>query len=674
MRRGQTPAWAFFYLGKMQPTTFAELSPAPEEYELFDLDLSDGDLNNMLIKSLQRNIDHWDGEPFSFGKVDDENVRYLLGEQFDRKYLRQGEEPVIDNRMFTATRAVLAYVNARVATPEVAPSGSDKHKIQFAKDFQHALYQHGVDNMLNRKAKAATKNLVVRKRAFLKLRFDPNQGAYGDIIVETIDPADIIVDRFATYLNEPNTIYHRQRCTVEELISKFPKKKDAIQKALGIKRGVFTQRSQQITYYETWFGYYDKQNVRRQGLAWFLPQGNLVLGKMQNPNWIYTGDDVQDKLVNFSSEPIKPFITFNYLNNGKSYLDETSLFDQARPQQKALNKRSQQVMENADYVNGRWVADSEAMSQDDATKFINKNPKTIALVKSQNRPVKDSINVFDAQSLPNYVENLIYDHRNEIDQIMGTPNIFRGQQQSDANTLGENILIKQQAGALQDDLATSIDEAMTDYYRKLAQMMKVYYTEDHWFQIKGDDGKFDFVMLNGESLDGNVKISVEAGSTLPNDKQEMRAVIIKASEQNRIDNLSYWEGMIYGKLPDPETIVERLIKETNDPATYLQTVEQEAFNRDADVDLTLLINNKAPVERDDYPQGYLEHFNKYVMSNAYTQLAPDAQQRITAFLGDIAMKAMRTADLGATQEDDAMASGQTEAQVMEEDPALTMGA
>jgi hypothetical protein len=254
--------------------------------------------------------------------------------------------------------------------------------------------------------------------------------------------------------------------------------------------------------------------------------------------------------------------------------------------------------------------------------------------------------------------------------MMGTPNIFRGQQQKDANTLGENVLIKEQAGALQDDLATCIDEAMSDYYRKLAQMMKAYYTEDHWFQIKGDDGKYDHIVLNSQTIDGGTKISVEAGSTLPANKQELRSTVMDAAKLNRIDNLSFWEALIYNKLPDPETITERTLKETADPITYLTDVEQEAFNRDADIDIALLVANKAPKERDDYPQGYLEHFNKFVMSNRFTQIADDAKQRVTAFLTDILMKASRTAMLGNTQVDDAAMGGMTEANVLEQETAM----
>jgi len=654
----------------MQQPTFSETSPASEEYELFDLSLTDDKLTKMLVKSLKDNVDHWNTEPFIFDKTDQDNLRYLLGEQLDRTFLRDGEQPVIDNRMFTSTRAVLAYVNARVATPEVAPSGSDKQHIKFAQDFKSAMYQHGVDNKLDRKAKAATKNLVVRKRGFLKVYFDPNKGPYGDICVESIDPADVIVDRYATYLGEPNVIYHKQRGTIEELVAKFPKKKDAIYKAFDIKRGTFSQVTRQVTHYETWFTYYDKDHVRREGLCWFLPEGHVILGKMQNPNWIYTGDDAEDRLMNFTHAPIKPFIAFNYLNNGKSYLDETSLFDQARPQQTGLNRRLSQISSNADYVNGRWVADSSAVNEEDAAKFINKNPKTIMLVnaKEKGMAVKDAVQVYDPQQMPQWFTETVFDHRNEIDTIMGTPNVFRGDESSN-RTLGQDTQVIQQAGALQDDLATAVDDAMGDYYKKLAQMMKVYYTEDHWIDVKGDDGKYDHVMLNGSTME-RVKVSVESGSTLPSNKQEMRNTVIEAAKLDRIDNLSFWEALIYNKLPDPEVIVERKIKELNDPATYLSDVEQEAFNRDADIDLTLLQADKVPPERDDYPQGYLEHINRFIMTNKFAQLDPEAQARIKQFLAEVGVKALRTLELGETQEDDAALSGQTEAAVLEEAPPI----
>lgn len=642
------------YLNDSQATT-------DEPYEVFDLKVPDHRLIQMVSNSFKNSVSYWNNEPFELDKNDRDNLGFFFGQKLNEPASYDGVN-YKDNRMLTSTRAVLAYVNARVAMPDITPSNGEESAKQFARDMRGAMYQHGVDHNLKVWVKKATTNLVVRKRGFLKLRFDPTCGPYGDVIPEHIDPSEIVVDKFAIFSKDPPKIFHRQRCTIEELIdAKFPAKKDEIYKAFGYKRGVYTQISRMTTYYETWFTFFDK-GMRQEGLMWWLPHGNVILGKMLNPNWIYTGDPLQDRIVNFAPYPIKPFTVFNYLNSGKSYIDETSLFEQARPLQSILLKRGHQIMENADYANGRVIADGNAMTEEDATKYLNKRPKTIMLIKpTEGQNVTTSVYHIPHSPLPDYVIEDKYDLRNEIDQIMGTPNIFRGEQ-SKNNTLGQDERIIQQAGALQDDLASSVDDAMGDYYRKLYQMMKVYYTEDHWFQMRGDDGKYDFITLNSDTIDTNVKVSVEANSTLPANKQEMRDTALDLAKLGKIDDLTLFEDL---GLPDAEKRAERLIKYQNDPASYLSDVEQQLFSREADTDIALLIANEEPPERDEYGQAYLEYFNRYIMGNKFIQLPPDAQERIKIHLAAAGMTAARTANLQATQTDDAAMAGVPEEQVQE---------
>lgn len=624
---------------------YTDLNNNNMQYELYDLDIDDNKLAKMLIPALQENIDHWNSKPFELAKTDKDNNKYMLGEQLDERFLQPYNARYIDNRIFAATRSVLAYVNARVAMPEVTPSKPGSQYKKFSEDFKSALYQHGVDAFLNVKVKSATRNLIVRKRGYLKLRFDPTLGQFGEIVVESIDPENIVVDRYARFQDNPRAIYHKQSCTVEELIAKFPDKESDINKCLSIKRGTQSQLTRRVDYYEVWFTYVaDKK--KQEGLAWFMPIGQLILGKMRNPNWVYSEGSTNDLHNNLTNMPIKPFIPFNYLNSGKSYVDETSLFDQAKPMQDLINKRGRQIWDNADYVNGRVIADSRVMSEEDASKFLNKNPKTIMLVDGSkgSGSINNDLTVVQPQMLPGYVIDTLYDARNELDQIFGTPNIFRGQQQQGANTLGENMLIKQQAGALQDDIASAVDQAMGLYYRYLAQMMKVYYTEDHWVQTKGPDGSYDFVVLNSDNIDTGVKISVQAGSTLPQDKDQLRAAALELAKlgPDRIDNLTLFEML---GIPDAPEVAERVQKSFTDPAAYMQDLEKEQFSRDANIDIALLIDNKVPEERDEYDPGYLNYMNNYMASNKFAKLQMDAQQRITDFLKGVLDVVTRTANV-----------------------------
>ena len=625
---------------------YTDLNNDNTQYELYDLELEDSKLAKMLIPALQENIDYWNSKPFELAKTDKDNNKYMLGEQLDERFLQPHNARYIDNRIFAATRSVLAYVNARVAMPEVVPSKPGSQFKQFAEDFKSALYQHGVDSFLNIKVKSATRNLIVRKRGYLKLRFDPTLGQFGEIVVESIDPANIVIDRYARFQDNPSSIYHKQTCTVEELIAKFPEKESDINKSLSIKRGTQSQLTRRIDYYEVWFTYVDKDKRKREGLAWFMPIGQLILGKMRNPNWVYSDDQTNDMHNNITNLPIKPFIPLNYLNTGKSYVDETSLFDQAKPMQDLINKRGRQIWDNADYVNGRVIADSRVMSEEDASKFLNKNPKTIMLVDGSKGSgnISNDMKVVEPQMLPGYVIDTLYDARNELDQIFGTPNIFRGQQQQGANTLGENMLIKQQAGALQDDIASAIDQAMGMYYRYLAQMMKVYYTEDHWVQTKGADGTYDFVVISSDNIDTGVKVSVQSGSTLPQDKDQLRAAALELAKlgPDRIDNLTLFEML---GIPDATEVAERVQKATTDPAGYLQDIEKEEFSRDANMDIAIIMAGKTPEERDEYDPGYLSYMNNFVASNKFAKLSPDVQQSITEFLKVVLDIATRTANL-----------------------------
>lgn len=620
-----------------------------EEYELFNLSLPDDRLQKMLVNSLDKDRDYWNQKPWNLQDTDLENVKFWLGDQLSDKEFLRYDTSYVDNRVFESTRAILSYATGQLAVPEVIPSRSDDAYVKMARSIQTAMYQHAADEMVDQKARAAVLNLILRKRAFLKLRYDPNKGTYGDIVTEVCNPEDIIIDRYAKFGDNPNIIYHRIRCTVEELCAKFPAKATEIYTLFGIKQGRFTQTNRVITYFEAWFTYMDAKRIPREGVAWFLHDpAPLILDKMPNPNWIYTGDDKKDKETNVAFMPPKPFIWFNYLNLGNSFIDETTLFDQAKPLQRLLNKRLRQINENADYVNGRWVASRKALNEEDATKFINKGSKTVLLVNSED--VGKAVQVIAPQELPTWVYETLQDTRNEIDGIMGTPSIFKGDNPQNSDTLGRDTLLKQQASMLQDDLVRCVQLGMEMYYNKLLQMMRVYYTDDYWFQVKGGDGKFDFVMLNGDTIDSNVKIGVQVDSTLPLDKASIRATAIELAKMNRIDQLTLLEDL---GLPDPEIRTERFLRSTIDPLTYLSSVETQIDSNDAEVDIMLLKADKVPEERDDYDEQYLNYFNHFITTNEYAKLPQQTQQVLNQFLTEVTQRAQRTEQLNAPMLDEA---------------------
>lgn len=621
-----------------------------EEYDNLDLSMADDDLVKMLIDDLEANINHWEQKPWQLKKTDKDNTNYLLGDQTDEHEIKKTNSGgFVDNRMFSSMRAILSYATGQLAVPEITPSRSDEIYLKGARNIQSALYQHALDNKVDIKTRAAVMNLLTRKRGPLKLRFDPNKGIYGDIVTEVVPPEDIIIDRYAGFLDNPRVIYQRLHCSVDELCTKFPDKKNAIYTAFSIQQGRYSQRSRFVYYYEAWFTYLDDKGIDREGLCWFLPEAKLILDKCKNPNWVYKGGDKKQKETNVLECPPKPYVWPNYINTGHSYIDDTCLFEQAKPLQEMLNYRNQQLNTNIDFMNGRWVASRKAFGEQDAQKFVNKGARTIALVDADD--VGKALQVQTPNQLPAEVYQSVIDFRNEIDEMMGTPSVFKGSQPTGQNTLGRDMMQKQQAGALQDDLVRSVASAMEDYYQILLQMMRVYYTDDYWFQVKGGDGKFDFIMLNGDTIDSNVKVGVQVDSTLPLDKMQVRATAMQLWEQGHaIDYRTFMEDL---GLPNPDIRTERYLRSQIDLYTYMQSVEQGMENNDAEVDIMLLIKGKTPDERDNYNEDYLNYFNHFITLNRFAGLKQDEKQRIITFLMAVQHIATQTLNAQETMLNDA---------------------
>lgn len=633
---------------------FTELYTEPTNYETLNLTMSDSDLDKMLISSLEEDRSHWNKKPWNLEECDTDYTNFLLGDQLNERDFLKNDTKYKDNRIFSSIRAILSYATGQLAKPDIIPSKGDEVYLKGARDIGSALYQHASDEKVEHKVRATVLNLITRKRGYLKLRWDPNIGLNGDIVTEVCNPEDIIIDRYAGYLQNPKKIYHRVRCTVDELCARFPDKDKEIKEVFSIQRGVFSQMSKMVTYFECWFTYTDSKGKPAEGVCWFIAEKHLILDKMQNPNWVYLKTNKKEKEANITSVPPKPFVAFNYINTGHSFIDETCLVEQAMPLQIMLNKRLRQIGENADYVNGRWVADKNAFSQEDARNLINKGARTVALVdfkKSGNNPLQNVA----PNALGPWVENTVYDARNEIDGMMGTPSQFKGSQPDKQDTLGRDLMVKQQAGALQDDLVRCIAMGMEEYYKLLLQMMRVYYTDDYWFQCKGGDGKYEFILVNGEDLDSNVKVSVQVDSTLPLDKPMIRQTAMDLwNAGNAIDIRTLYEDL---GLPNPDIRAERYLKSNTDPINYLKSIELSQIDADAESDIMLIMANKTPEERDDYSQSYFDYFNKFLTTNRFQKIQgedPKAAQRLVMFLSAIQHTVMQGLNMAETLDDAGM--------------------
>jgi len=618
-------------------TTITDDSPktedVTEEAQVFNLKLKDEDIIQMLRKPIERSEQVWE-DRYKLSEVRERNRKYWLGDQIDKSMLYDHNVPYVDNRIFVSVETIVSTVNSRTPQPEVFPARDTITSKQLAEDVGTACEAHSEKHNFSQVLKFATREMLTSRIGWIKLKWDEEK---NDLIPEAVLPENIIVDHNARPGTNPKYFSQKLENTVEELIIKFPEAEQALLKELGITRGVRTQMNKLVTYNETWFSYYEDGECK-EGLAWHFRK--VVLGKCDNPNWNYKKK--KGKEANFLPFPPKPYIPMNFLNTGRYFIDETTLIEQAAPMQDVLNKRGRQIVENADDVGGGWIISTKAMKVADAEELTGARDEKI-MVKTED--VRSAVNRLPVQALPNYVLEDKYDARNEIDNIFSTHSITRGEQ-SDNVTLGQDQMQVSQDMGRQDEIVRAIENTANQYYKLLVHMMKVYYTDEHWFRVIGDDGKFDSVMMKNDKIEDGIDIKVKSGSTMPLDKQGMKAMAVKMAELGIIDPLTFYED---AGLDNAQKRLERLFKWNVDPSSMIEGLDLENFDREAFMDTQIIINGEEAKPRDEVTPQHLAWHRSYMMSGEFRKLDNNIKQEYVKHIALEAEEMRRTLQLEETQ-------------------------
>lgn len=567
-----------------------------------------------LVAMIQRKIDSSDTH---YGEVNletrvKENVKLYLGEQALGNSDQPEEDKALDNRIFSSIRTIVPYVTSRITEPEVYPSSKAESAKRFAEDVEKALYIQADNEKVKDKVKFALEDALIRRRGYLKPRYDAVRRNF--CAVEYVPAESIIMDHKAKPYEEPRYFRHVLEKTVEDLLVMFPEMKSAIYELFNLTdESPKTAFEELICLNEDWLMVPDETEGLDIIVCWNYKQ--KYLGGFRDPNWLY-GEE------NFLPWHMMPIVPLNLLSDGRSMIDKTSFVEQAKYLQKTIDTRSQQINTNAGLGNiGMPIVKSGAVA-DDQAQYITFEPDTVLeLEVPDDKPIQSVFDVWKAGTLSPDVWKSRESAINSVDNTFGTPNVFRGEQ-SDNNTLGQDVLVRDQAFGRQQEIVDVIDAAMSRLYLLMAQFLLVYggqpaenedgvEAEYETFEFMGEDGEFDYVMINTKELDTRIKIRVKAGTSMPIDRAQRRATANKAAEQKMIDPLTYWEIMDEG---NAEKYAKRLVEFTADPAAYLKSADEEVFNRDAFVDIEMIKQGAQPKFREDLPKEYFDHLNKFILS------------------------------------------------------------
>lgn len=596
-----------------------------QDYKLiFDLNTPDVTLAGMVTRRANEAEAYWN-KRFNLKKVrkDNEklyNTEYIKDWLVDKRY----ENVFADNRLFVATRTVLPFITGRLTQPEVVPANGSDIAIQFGKDFERVMVELAENAYARDKVKLALQDLLAGQRVGVcKWIYNP---AKDCLELCHIEPKAIIVDGKTPLHEEPKFVQESQHRTLGELLRQFPDKQEVLYRLLKIQKGVPSQLEKTYKITENWMFVDDDNGKEELVIVWMYQ--NEVLGKMTDPNWVKDGENILDY-------PMMPYIFFNFLNDGSGYIDQTSFIEQAQYSQKNYDRRGQTIAENAEYGGtGVPIFGKDAIKAETAAK-VQFSPKQRILLDQTD--VSKSFAVWNTGPLPQYIVEDKLDLRSNVDNIYGINNIARAEATNN-NTLGQDLLLRDQSAGRLQELIDCVDNGMQRFYRIEAQMIYRYFDEDQFYNFIGDDGKFEEIIISHENLAKNagIKIMVEAGTSLPVDREQKRATAIELLKMGRLGTLRGYKEL---GLDEPEEAFKEYTLEKIYPMGQLTTVEDDMFDRQAEQDLITVIGGEEPPERDDVTDSYVNHLNEYLLTNKFNKLKTDEQKRVVDFIQGVIAQA-----------------------------------
>jgi len=596
----------------MNDTNQSFLQETKQAQELFNIDASDNDITSVLRNRIAASEKFYDSDPaYKIKETRKQNAAMLWGDHYKAgKYpdLRSSSVKYQEAQIYAAIQTIVSYVTSRIPEVEARPWNNSVAGRMIARDFAKYAEAHGVEHDIKGKVERMLYDLMQKRVGAIKLVYDVGYKGKGEICPKHIDPSRIIFDHTAGIDDNPGFIAEKIPRTVGALADMFPEKKDEIYEMYNIKlkTGTAKQLATTLEYFEVWITGRDKKGKAEEQLVIFV--GGLVLLKTRNPHWLY--DVEQELIANHLPCPPKPYLTINLLNDGSNKLDQTSLIELVAPQQHSLNRLKRQILEATEKYGGLNVFSGEAVDKEDV-EDLNFDGDESIVVDAED--VRQAVTKVSPNFLPQWLTNVADNLVATIHSIIGTPPNMRGDT-SDTETLGEAIMQRDQAEGRLEPLIRALDNFFNQYFAMLFQFMKVHYTEEHWQSIAGDDGTFDYVMMQRDRLADGMDVYTKSGTMLPLDDNRMANVAVKLASMNRISNLDLYNLL---KLPNADEMAQNLIKEGMDPTLLVKNMEDDEGDRSAYMDYEVIKAGKYAPPREDPEPNHIDTHREQMMRDEY---------------------------------------------------------
>lgn len=637
----------------MQPDTtqIPQQAEPVEKPKYLDASVDEALIMRRLKKQIANAQGYWEGGNDAKRKLSEQrkrNYQYWRGDHYQAEGvdLYDHNIPYKNNRIYKSIEESLRIAAARIAQPQILPGSEKETSVQYAGDLEKALQRIAEKIRLKKKMQTSARHLLTKYVGVIEFYFDPTMGREGDINARVLDPEDILISETGDLFDEPPMIDIKRHKTAHDLIDLYPHKEAQIRTKFNLLRDEdLAEDILEREYHEIWFDDYDEEGNKVVRVAIMLGDHDMMLGVMDNPHWIE--EDNEAAQHNFFDQQRKPFVFINFQNFGKEKIDDNAPIDQQIPMQRIVNKRGRQIAENVEENSGGMIYNSKMISKEDMAKLIGAPDEKIGV----NGDVRSAIARSTPPLLPAYVQADMIDARNQIDEMGATSSVDNGQGRSRDNTLGQAMMRTQENYNRQDALSEAVEDGYLESYHWMIQLIKVWYTEKKMIQVRGEDGQFDYVMVQSDKIEDGIDATVSVGSTAPLNKELNRDTIKEYVKLGiPIDPLTVFEVDQTGVMPTPNKMVERMTKWMVDKASYMNAAQTEETDRNAQVDIELLTRGVRPERRIEITAEYLQTLIKFITSGRYIELQQPIQEAIRNHLDESQKRAAQVLQMRQAME------------------------